>query len=410
MTIIELELTGHAYGGEAFGRDESGRMTFVAFALPGETVRAETVDERKRWARARLTETLNTSSQRIDPRCPHFTQCGGCHYQHVAYDTQLEIKAGIVHDQLVRIGGLEAPSINTIVPSPNPWNTRNQIQFSLADDGRLGFMAAGTNDIVPITECHLPLPEIEEIWPRIDLAEQLEIERIILRAGTDSEALIALQSELEPDLDIQIDLPGSLVWLSPQGVRVIAGNGYIEFEVLDHPFRVSTRSFFQVNHHLLDDLVQLVLQAVDPKPGQMIFDLYSGVGLFSAFIAKSGAKLVAVEQSASACQDFEFNLQMFDDVELYEASVEMALGSIQEKPDTILVDPPREGLSKDVRDKLIELTPNKLVYLSCDPATLARDVKRLIQGGFQMDTVTPIDLFPQTYHIESLTVFHSRNS
>jgi len=406
MTTIDIELTGNAYGGEAFGRDQEGRMTFVAFALPGETVRAEFLDERKRWARGRLVEILDPSPERIDPRCPHFAVCGGCHYQHVSYETQLNIKSGILHDQLVRIGGFETPPIKPIVPSPTPWNTRNQIQFSLAEDGCLGFMAAGTNDVVPITECHLPLDEIKEIWPRIDTTEQLDIERIILRAGTDGEILIAMQSEYEPDHDIRIDLPASLVWLGPQGVTVLAGNQHIDSEVLDHHFKVSARSFFQVNRYLLDDLSQLVIQALDPQPGQVFFDLYAGVGLFSAFIARSGARLIAVEQSPWSCEDFEINLQAFDDVTLYESSVEMALPAIQEKPDTILVDPPREGLSQEVRDRLVELAPSKLVYLSCDPATLARDAKRLVQTGFTMDSVTPIDLFPQTYHIEALAVFH----
>ncbi len=405
MTTIDLQLTGNAYGGEAFGRDENGRMTFVAFALPGETVRVEIVDEHKRWARARLVEVLEAAPERIDPRCPHFSLCGGCHYQHIPYDTQLEIKAGILHDQLVRIGGFEAPPTKSIVPSPSPWNTRNQLQFSLANDGRLGFMAASSNDVVPIQECHLPLPEIDEVWSRIDVAQRFDIERIILRAGADSEVLIALQSESEPDLDIRIDLSASLVWLSPQGVTVIAGNAHLPHKVLDQRFQVSARSFFQVNSMLLDDLIRLVIRSIDPKPGQRIFDLYAGVGLFSAFIARHATRLVAVEQSPWSCEDFEVNLQAFDDVTLYEAPVETVLPTIKEKPDTILVDPPREGLSREVRDSLIELTPEKLVYLSCDPATLARDAKVLVQAGFMLESVTPIDLFPQTYHLESLAVF-----
>jgi 23S rRNA (uracil1939-C5)-methyltransferase len=405
MTTIDLQLSGSAYGGEAFGRDENGRMTFVAFALPGETVRVEIIDERKRWARARLVEVLEASSDRIDPRCPHFAVCGGCHYQHAPYDTQLKIKAGILHDQLVRIGSFVSPPTESIVPSPSSWNTRDQLQFSLADDGRLGFMAASTNDVVPIQECHLPLPEIDEVWPRIDAAERFDIERIILRTGTDGEVLIALQSGFEPDLDISIDLSASLVWLGPQGVTVIAGNEYLTYEVLEQRFRVSARSFFQVNSLLLDELARLVLHAVDPKPGECIFDLYAGAGFFSAFIARQGARLVAVERSPWSCRDFEVNLRAFDDVTLYEAPVELALPSIREKPDTILVDPPREGLDRKVRDTLIELAPVKLVYLSCDPSTLARDAKRLVQAGFKLESVTPIDLFPQTYHLETLAVF-----
>ncbi len=405
MTTIDLQLSGSAYGGEAFGRDEDGRVTFVAFALPGEMVRVEIVDEHKHWARARLVDVLESSPERIDPRCPHFAVCGGCHYQHAPYDTQLKIKAGILHDQLVRIGGFEAPLTKTIVPSTSPWNTRNQLQFSLTSDGHLGFMAASTNNVVPIRECHLPLPEIDEVWPRIEIAAQTNIERIILRSGKDGEVLIALQSELEPDLDIRIDLSASLVWLSSQGVTVVAGNEHINYEVLDQRFRVSARSFFQVNSLLLDELVRLVLQAIDPKPGECIFDLYAGAGLFSAFIARHGAKVVAVEQSPWSCMDFEVNLQAFDDVTLYEAPVEMALPTIQEKTETILVDPPREGLTPEVRDKLVEIKPTKLVYLSCDPSTLARDAKRLAHAGFHLESVTPIDLFPQTYHLESLAVF-----
>lgn len=267
MTTIDIELIGNAYGGEAFGRDEEGRMTFVAFALPGETVRAEVVDEHKRWARARLVEILNPSPERINPRCPHFAVCGGCHYQHVDYETQLSIKSEVLHDQFVRIGGFETPPIKPILPSPHPWNTRNQLQFSLAEDGRLGFISAGTNDVVPIKECHLPLPEIKEIWPHIETGEQLDIERIIVRTGTDRGLLIALQSEREPDIDIHINIPASLVWSNPQGVTVIAGNEYIHFEVLDHRFQVSARSFFQVNQYLLEDLAQLVIQAINPNQG-----------------------------------------------------------------------------------------------------------------------------------------------
>jgi 23S rRNA (uracil1939-C5)-methyltransferase len=158
-----------------------------------------------------------------------------------------------------------------------------------------------------------------------------------------------------------------------------------------------------VHRALAAELVRLALEALAPQEGEAVFDLYAGVGLFSAFLAQAGARIVAVEASPSACTDFEVNLAEFDDVELYEASVEVALPAIERKPDAVLVDPPRAGLEPPALDALLDLAPGRLVYVSCDPATLARDGKRLAQAGYRLERVTPLDLFPQTYHIETVS-------
>jgi 23S rRNA (uracil1939-C5)-methyltransferase len=176
-------------------------------------------------------------------------------------------------------------------------------------------------------------------------------------------------------------------------------------EVLGRPFRVSPDAFFQVNSLLTEDLVRLALRALAVQPGERVFDLYAGVGLFSAFAAEAGAQVAAVEACPSACADFEINLGEYDDVELYEASVEAALPAITARPDALLVDPPRAGLARTVVDELISLAPGRVVYVSCDPTTLARDGRHLAEGGYQLVRVTPIDLFPQTYHIETVSVW-----
>ena len=401
--MIDLSLTGLAYGGEAIGRDEDGRMVFVAFALPGERVRVEIVEARKRWARARLVDVIEPAVQRIEPRCRHFTHCGGCHYQHMSYEDQLQAKTVIIADQMRRIGGFEASPIEVAVPSPAPWNYRNHMQFSLAPEGKLGFVTADGEQVFAIEECHLPEPPLADLWPRLALGAIPGVRRVALRAGVEDDLLVALHGEGNPEVDVHLDLPASVVWLGPGGAAVLGGEGYLVTEVLGRAYRVSAGSFFQVNTVLAEELVSRALAALEVKAGEVVFDLYAGVGLFSAGLAEQGARVVAVEESPWAAADFEVNLDEFEDVALYEASVEQALPAISEKPDAALVDPPRTGLSRKALDLLVEANPERLVYVSCDPATLARDAKRLAAAGYRLLRVTPIDMFPQTYHIETIS-------
>jgi 23S rRNA (uracil1939-C5)-methyltransferase len=403
MEQIELLLTGLAYGGEALGRDSSGRMIFVPFALPGERALVEVVETHKRWARARLLEVLERSPDRIDPRCAHFTLCGGCHYQHMPYATQLRAKRDIVKDQMARIGGFEDPPVADTVPSPSPWQYRNHMRFSLTSQGKLGLVTAASDRVFAVEECHLPEPPLADLWPRIELESIPGLTHIGVRAGAKDEQLIILHGEGNPEVEVHIELPASVVWLGPGGAAVLGGEGFLEIEVLERTFRVSAGSFFQVNTELTGELVRRALEVLEVQAGEVVFDLYAGVGLFSAALAERGVKVVAAEESPWACADFEVNLDEFDDVALYEAPVEQALPAIKQKPAAVLVDPPRGGLSRETLDLLLEAGPARLVYVSCDPATLARDGKRLAAAGYRLKSLAPIDLFPQTFHIESIS-------
>ncbi len=405
MQTLDITLTGMAYGGDAFGRDANGRMIFVPFAIPGERIQAEIVETHKRWARARLVKVLKASPERVAPRCRHFTDCGGCHYQHMPYQIQLKSKAEIVRSQLERLGGFEDPPVETIIASQSPWNTRNHLKFSLTPDGRLGFNAPGSNRVVPIDECHLPEPNLASLWPRLDLETIQGLKRITLRTGIEGERMLILHGDDDPDVNVTTDLPASVVWLSPRGMTVLAGEGFLTIDVLDRAFKVSANSFFQVHTALAGEVVQHVLEALRFQPGETILDLYAGVGLFSAFLAQKGVRVVAVEESPVACADFENNLAEFDHVELYEAPVEVALPAIHTHPSAVIVDPPRVGLSLEAIKQLIILSSPLLVYVSCDPATLARDGQRLVKAGYQLERCTPIDMFPQTYHIETLSIW-----
>jgi 23S rRNA (uracil1939-C5)-methyltransferase len=402
---LQLELTGMAYGGDAFGRDAHGRMVFVPFALPGELVHVQVDDSHRSWVRAHMIEPLRPSPDRIPPRCRHFTDCGGCHYQHLAYPNQLRVKRDIVQAQLERLGGFHDPPVHSGVASPTPWHTRNHMQFTLTDEGRLGFLAARSHIPLTIKECHLPEPPIADLWPRLDLDRVPGLERVSLRAGADDECLVIFESDRPPEADVVLDHPASAVWMAASSPLVLAGRDHIVIEVLDRPFRVSAVSFFQVHTSLAGDLVRLALEAAAIQPGQLALDLYSGVGLFSAFLAAAGARIIAVERSPSACLDFEFNLEPFEDVSLYEAPVEVALHAISSRPDAILLDPPRAGVGTEGMQRLIALQSPRIIYISCDPATLARDGRSLVESGYALRSVTPVDMFPQTYHIETVSLW-----
>ena len=403
---FEIRLSSLVYGGDALGRLPDGRAVFVPYALHGELVRVHPVEEKRGHMRAELVEVLDPAPCRAVPRCPHYTICGGCHYQHLDYPAQLVAKTGILSEQLRRIGGLTTVPIHPAVASPQPWNYRNQVQFHLTPEGKLGFQRAGSERVVPILECHLPEAAINQVWPQIDLEPLPGLERISLRAGSDGELLLALESSDPQPLEFSVEeLPVSAVHLGPGGTLVLAGSESIWLEVLGRSFRVSAASFFQVNTPQAEAMVRHVLQLVGSEPLNTVLDVYCGVGLFSAFLAPLARRLVGIELAPSACEDFAVNLDEFDHVELYEAEAEAVLSSVAFQPDLILVDPPRAGLDRAALDGLLAQKAPRLIYISCDPATLGRDARRLVAAGYRLVQVTPFDLFPQTYHIESISLW-----
>jgi 23S rRNA (uracil1939-C5)-methyltransferase len=402
---ITLTLEGMAYGGEAFGREQEGRMVFVPFGLPGEVARVELVDIHKRWARARMLEVLEPSPERIEPRCRHFGICGGCHYQHLPYEAQLKVKRQVLRSQLERIGKFDDPPVASTVPSPSVWQARNHLQFSLSAKGELGFMEASSNQVIPIQECFLPEQDLGDLWPRFAAEPGPPFSRVAMRVGDEGQAMIVLHGQEDPAIEMEMDLPASIVWLGPGGAAVLAGEGFITQSINGRAFQVSAGSFFQVNTTLAGALVDHALRALEIQAGQTVLDLYAGVGLFSAFIAKAGADLIAIESSEWAGSDFEVNLEEFDQVSLYQATVEEALPLLEIKPHAVLLDPPRGGVDRDALERLVEMAPDRIVYVSCDPATLARDGRILADGGYRLEQVTPYDMFPQTYHIESVSVW-----
>ncbi len=366
---ITLRLDTLTYGGEALSR-VAGRAIFVTGGLPGEVVRVIITEARKNFARGRILDVLEPSPERIAPRCPHFgfdaQACGGCHGQHIDYAAQLRFKRDIVRDQLRRLGKIDAAPVRETIPSPNIWAYRNHAQFSVTPIGQPGFQAAHSHRTVPLRECHIVEPEIAA-WlkanPRISESAN---QRINVRSRK-------------------------------------------TFSVHDVELAVSDESFFQVNTSLIETLVDEVVQRLELRGHETIVDAYCGAGLFSRFIAPRAARVIGIESSRSASADARVNLANFDHIELYTGAVEAVLPTLTDHIDALVVDPPRAGCAPAVLQAVIAQRIDRVVYVSCDPATLARDVRTLIDHGYALIEVQPIDLFPHTYHIETITLLLRSN-
>ena len=217
--------------------------------------------------------------------------------------------------------------------------------------------------------------------------------------------MVVLHASGKPNIETQVELPVSMVWDSDEGSYVLAGDDHLIFEVSQRQFRVSAGSFFQVNTAMTTELIVYVMDLLDPVAGEKVLDLYAGVGLFSRFLAEKEVFVLGMEESPSACADYLINLEDYETIELWAAPVEEGLPGVELQPDAVILDPPRAGISNQAFDELMRLAPERIVYVSCDPATLARDGKKMVAAGYELQSATPFDMFPHTYHIETVSLW-----
>ena len=395
--LCDLETTALVYGGEALGRLGDGTVVLVPYGLPGERLRVRITAAGRGYLRAELLEVRRPSPQRQAARCRHFGDCGGCHYQHLSYPDQLELKRQILCEQLVRIAGMHNPPVEPVAPSPSPWEYRNHVQFHLSENGRLGFRAFRAHRVVPIAECHLPEKPLGQLWPTLQPAGPLGPEAQGQNPAPDGSSRLALR----------VDSRGRCLIMSEarQELRGLGGEEVLEMSVLGECFQVSPHSFFQVNTRGAETLVRRVLEHCGEGEYGHALDLYCGVGLFSRFLAPRAARTTAVELAASACADFRVNCAALPGLRLLESDAATALALIRDPPQLVVADPPRAGLGAQVIRRLTQWRPETLVYVSCDPATLSRDAVLLLRQGWTLRTLSPVDLFAQTAHIESVSLW-----
>jgi 23S rRNA (uracil1939-C5)-methyltransferase len=401
---LTLQLMDMAHGGEAVAKHER-KVIFVPYAIPGESVRAEITEDKGRFARARLLEVLEASPLRVQAPCPYFGECGGCHWQHLAYEAQLEYKRSIVLTQLQRIAGLSEADVRPTLGMQSPWRYRNRVQFHASADGQLGFMAANSHDVVPVEQCLLMHPLLGDLFDALDL-ELPDLLNLSLRAGIHTgDQMLVLETGSDQPPELQVNLPVSCVMLLSDGTPVtLVGSPYLREQIAGRQYRVSASSFFQVNTLQTEVLTQQVLSALNPTPDSMVLDGYCGVGVFALGAAAHAKQVVGVELSTSAIADAQANATGLDNVSFVCGSMHRMLPKLGLTQPLVVVDPPRTGLEAATRAALLELAPPRLVYVSCDPATLARDLKALLAAGYLLRGVQPIDMFPQTYHIETVTL------
>jgi 23S rRNA (uracil1939-C5)-methyltransferase len=392
MSQHDVSIDKWVYGGEGLTRID-GRVVLVPSVLPSETVRIDFGKD----VHASLVEVLAPAAERVTPPCPLFTICGGCHYQHAPYEYQLARKVEILREQLQRVGKIKFEGEIDVISGP-PLGYRNRAQFHIAE-GKIGYLAARSHELVPVEdECPVSSPCLNQA-----LAE--------MRARLGDPRFPRFVQAVEiftNETDVQINVIESEHAVARRFYEWCESKQAIDYHTSFGSFRVSSKSFFQVNRFLVEKLVEAALpQNTNAPGGESALDLYAGVGLFALQMARRFRSVTAVETGSSAAHDLEFNASRAElAVKVEQARVEDYLEHLQVTPEFVLADPPRAGLGKDVVGHLQRLAPPRLTIVSCDPATLARDLAGL--SSYEIESLTMVDLFPQTYHLETIARLRRR--
>ena len=382
--ILKLTIESLVHGGDGMAH-HGGKVVFVPFVVPGEEVLATVVQDHGGYLKAELTEIVTSSPDRVEAPCQYFQRCGGCQWQHIAYPAQLEAKRQVVIEQLRRIGKFESPQVRPTIGMPNPWNYRNQSRFTARRSGHLGFTDTTGKEFLRIDECLISQPAINTVLERMQGRKTaVKLHQLAVRTGARSDELVVM-----PRIE---------------GIPVESGQpGYHE-DILGQSFWVSSPSFFQVNTvpqmrsgplapgsppdpSQAEILALLVREILDLSGGETVVDAYCGVG---------------IEESASSLKDAYMNAEGVLNVRFIAGRVEHVLPSLEIPAQAVVIDPPRAGCKPEVLDAMIRTQPDTIAYVSCEPATLARDLHILTDGGFEIESVQPVDMFPQTYHIETV--------
>jgi 23S rRNA (uracil1939-C5)-methyltransferase len=403
MTAITVRLDNMAHGGEVMGRHE-GQPILVPLGIPGELVRVVVDEKRRRFWRGHITEVLEPSPERVRPPCRYFGLCGGCQWQHIDYAAQLQWKQRLVAQQLRRLGGQGEVPVGEVLGMAEPWAYRNHTQFVADEEGRLGFRALRSHDVVTVEECWITHPMIDDLWGALDI-EGWRAERVVLRAGVETgEGLVVLEGDDNPP-EVVIDAPVSCLYQTRGGrVEVLAGSGHYHERLAGRTLRVSAPSFFQVNTAQAERLVEVVRAYLALAAGETLLDAYCGVGTFALTIGQDAGRVVAIEEAPSAVADLRANVTPDDMVTVIEGRAEAVLPGLGLRADAVVVDPPRGGCAPAVLQAIAATGAGRIAYVSCDAATLARDVARLGELGYVLRAVQPVDMFPQTSHVECVVL------
>jgi 23S rRNA (uracil1939-C5)-methyltransferase len=377
--VFTLRIESLVFGGAGLAHLDDGRVVFVAYSAPGELVEATVERSHSDYIEAVATRVIDPSPDRVEAPCPLFGECGGCQLQHLNYAAQLAAKEEMVREQLRRIGHLDDSVVRPIVGASDPWGYRNHVRFSTGKKyGDVGFISRRGRGLLKVEQCPISDPWVNALLPSLQ------------GKGRGLHQVQVRHNARTGDYLINPALTG-LSFESGQ-------KAYIE-ELAGHKFQVSASAFFQVNSAQAEEMVRLVGESL-PDAGDLLVDAFAGVGTFAIIFADRFARVIAIEESDSAAKDSLVNVQQVPNVEVRTGKVEHVLPALEARPDVVLLDPPRPGCAPAVLQAIVEFRPSSVVYVSCNPSTLARDLRVLSAEGYRIEHVTPLDMFPQTGHVE----------
>ncbi|MBI4464165.1 MAG: 23S rRNA (uracil(1939)-C(5))-methyltransferase RlmD [Acidobacteria bacterium] len=412
--MLDISIEKLVYGGDGLARTSQG-VLLVPGVMPGERATVQVEPLRRGVRRGRLVELLAASQDRVAADCPYFARCGGCHYQHIRYERQLELKQEILRECLERTGKIRL-EVPVRVLAAEPWHYRNRARLQVEKQTsvfQVGYFESFSQRLCAVESCPISSPAINEVIQKFSQGAgascfpegKTEVE--LFASETDQALLATVYSSLEAPPDFgdklmsMIPTVQSVAWLKrPEGRRTTWGSGMISYRVGEFHYRVSHDSFFQTNRFLLAEMIQAVVGDLE---GKTALDLYAGVGFFTIPLTRRFEKLVAVENHPSSARDLASNVGVVEmRARAHRMAVEKFLQAAASKWEMILVNPPRSGLSRSVIEPLCRLRPTRLVYISCDPTTLARDLAAITSSGFHIRSVHLVDQFPQTFHLETI--------
>lgn len=422
-------IEGYSHAGEGIGRLD-GKPVFIPFAARGETVRYKLSKENKRYARGTLLEVIQPSKNRIDKICNWYSSCGGCHLQHIDYKEELSFKHQKVVQAMKRIGGFKNIVVENVLGMENHWHYRHTARFHIGqinNETIIGYYRCKSHSIVPATGCALLPTNFLKITAKIaELLNQeaepvrTHFKEVILRKGLQtSEILILFLVEslpatigkftIEKLLQSFPDIVGIVAKDTRNDQVILYGRDYYTDKIAETKFKIPADAFFQNNPTQTETLVNTVAHFCNPQNQETLFDLYCGVGLFALTMAPKFKHVHGIEENRTALEAAIKNalLNNITNCQFTPSKIEKILKDshyFHAKPDTIIIDPPRQGCTNEALDNILRLRPQKIVYVSCDPATLARDLKHLTQAKYDICVVQPVDMFPRTHHVECVVL------
>jgi len=410
---VELDINDMAHGGSGIGRHK-GKLVFVPYVIPGEAITAKITGDSGSVLFGEGKDLIAGSADRVAPQCIHFGQgqCWGCHWQHIDYDVQLLLKQDVLADQLSRVGKLPDSVIESALrplpPAPEQWEYNHSMTLSRTDDGTWGYLRQDGRTVEPMLECHIVHPDLLDLYKELDLDYE-RAKRMTLQRGTDGRMMVIFEIDEEEEPELATDLPLSVNLILPDNEPInLIGDAHSIFTIGERDFRVTAGAYFRPNATQIEFLMIEVMKRMKLTGKERVLDLYAGVGFFSAYIAPRCDVLTLVESYPPAVTDADVNLMDFENIDVVEGQVELVLDDMIDEEaqyDVALVDPPNSGLHKDVINQLTKLGVQRIIYVSGDPASLARDSKRLISAGYPLVEIQPLDLSPQTYYIDSVALF-----